>query len=270
MNSIKRYGEYVSFDDMAFEFVDSFQTMIKENDELDDDGDWKTHWKKFKNDLKLHGGLIGTFGAGIGAFIPVVQSMMGNMNISTEVTLEISVLLTICSLTIIYLEEKKFKNYEEEALLTKDSKSMLEELKMRGIGNGLVKLVIKSFESVTNIFSVIGKHLGALVGGVIDMFTYTALMIPVMNGILYLIGKYELTPETVIQNLIGLAAGIGTLVAKHGINYIINRIKGKFKIEKGDVLDELDTPKIQKFNLYGSDIDDMFDDIEPINDENLI
>lgn len=270
MNSIKRYGEYVSFDDMAFEFVDSFQTMIKENDELDDDGDWKTHWKKFKNDLKLHTGLIGTFGAGIGAFIPVVQSMMGNMNISTEVTLEISVLLTICSLTIIYLEEKKFKNSEEEALLTKDSKSMLEELKMRGVGNGLVKLVIKSFESVTNIFSVIGKHLGALVGGVIDMFAYTALMIPVMNGILYLIGKYELTPETVIQNLIGLAAGIGTLVAKHGINYIINKLKGKFKIKKGDVLDELDTPTIQKFNLYGSEEEDVFDDVEAINDENLI
>lgn len=269
MNSIKRYDEYVSFDDMAFEFVDAFQSMIKENEKLDDDGDWKTHWKKFKNDLKLHGGLIGTFGAGIGAFIPVVQTMMGNMNISTDVTLEISVLLTICSLTIIYLEEKKFKNSEEEAILTKDSKSMLEELKMRGIGNGLVKLVMKSFESVTNLFSVIGKHLGAVVGGVIDMFAYTALMIPVMNGILYLIGKYELTPETIIQNLIGLAAGIGTLVAKHGINYIINKIKGKFKIKKGDVIDDLDTPEISKFGAFGNE-DDVFANSEPINDENLI
>ena len=36
MNSIKRYDEYVSFDDMAFEFVDAFQSMIKENEKLDE------------------------------------------------------------------------------------------------------------------------------------------------------------------------------------------------------------------------------------------
>jgi len=269
MNSIKRYNEYVNFDDMALEFVNSFDLMIKENDKLDE-GHWKTHLKKLVNDLKLHGSLIGTFGAGIGAFVPVVQSMMGNMNISSDVNLEVAVLLTICSLTIIYLEEKKFKNSKEEATLIKDSKSMLEELKMRGIGNGIVKLVIKSFESITNLFRVIGKHLGAVVGGVVDMFAYTSLMFPVMNGIMYLIGKYELTPETIVQNLIGLAAGVGTLVAKHGINYIINKIKGKFKIKKGDVINDLETPTIQKFDLYGKESDDVFVDSEPINDKNLI
>ena len=113
--------------------------------------------KKFKNDLKLHLSLIATFGAGIGAFVPVVQKMMGNMNISTEITFDKAVLLTICSLTIIYLEEKKFKNSKEQEQLTSDSKSMLEELKMMGLGNGIVKLVIKSIESIKNLSELINE-----------------------------------------------------------------------------------------------------------------
>ena len=267
MNKIKRYKEYVSFEDMAYEFVNSFELMLNENESPKED--WEPVWKKFKNDLKLHAGLIGVFGTGIAAFIPVVMGMMENMNISTAVTFENGVLLTICSLTIIYLEEKKFKNSKEEEILTKDSKSMLEELKMMGLGNGIVKLVIKSFEGIKNLFSVIGKHLGAVVGGVVDMFAYSSFLIPVMNGIKYLIGEYNLTPETISQNLIGLGAGLATLVAKHGINYIVNKIKGKFKIKKGDVIDDLDTSTIQKLDLKNKNVD-SFVDSDPINDNNLI
>jgi hypothetical protein len=48
----------------------------------------------------------------------------------------IVVLLTICAITII-LYRRKFTI--EEDILRKDSKSMLEELKLMGIGNGIVK-----------------------------------------------------------------------------------------------------------------------------------
>ena len=269
MNSIKRYQEYSSDYDMTLEFINSFDLMIKENESSG--GDWKSIMKKFKNDLKLHLELILTFGAGIGTFVPVVQKMMQNMNISTEITFDKAVLLTICSLTIIYVEERKFKNSKEEEQLISDSKSMLEELKMMGLGNGIVKLVIKSFEAIKNIFNIIGRHIGASVGGVVDMFAYTSFLLPVMNGIYYLIGQYELTPETIVQNLIGLGSGIITLIAKHGIGYILNKIKDKFKIKKDiidDVVDDMESSTIQKFNVYGND--EVLDDSEPINDNRLI
>lgn len=268
MNKIKRYQDFSDYE-MALEFINSFDLMINENDS--NSGDWKSVIKKFKNDLKLHLSLIATFGAGIGAFVPVVQKMMENMNISTEITFDKVVLLTICSLTILYLEERKFKNSKEGEQLTSDSKSMLEELKMMGIGNGIVKLVIKSFEGIKNIFNVIGRHIGSVAGGVIDMFAYTSFLLPVMNGIYFLIGKYELTPETIVQNLIGLGAGVVTLIAKHGVGYIINKIKDKFKIKKDivdDIVDDMENTTIKKFNVYGND--DIPDGSEPINDNRLI
>ena len=262
MTSIKRYNDYQDFDKMAYDFIDGLESIIKESDT--DDDNYKSIFRKFIKDLKLNFALIGTFGMGIGTFIPIVDKLMRNMNISTELNTEKIVLLTICSLTIIYLEEKKFKDEKEEQNLIDDSKSMLEELKMMGLGNGIVKIVIKALSSIKNIFNIIGKHVGAVVGGIIDMFAYTALLLPVLNGIQYIIGKYDLTPETLAQNLIGLAAGMGTIIAKHGIVYILNKLKGKWPFKKKEILDDIETPVIQKFSLYNKEDEDQG---EPINEQ---
>jgi len=48
---------------------------------------------------------------------------------------------------------------------------------------------------------------------------------------------------------------------------LIKDIRGKGK--KGDVIDDLDTPEISKFDIYGNE-DDVFGDSEPINDDKLI
>ena len=262
MTSIKRYNDYQDFDKMAYDFIDGLESIIKESDT--DDDNYKSIFRKFIKDLKLNFALIGTFGTGIGTFIPIVDKLMRNMNISTELNTEKIVLLTICSLTIIYLEEKKFKDEKEEQNLIDDSKSMLEELKMMGLGNGIVKIVIKALSSIKNIFNIIGKHVGAVVGGIIDMFAYTAILLPVLNGIQYIVGKYDLTPETLAQNLIGLAAGMGTIIAKHGIVYILNKLKGKWPFKKKEILDDIETPVIQKFSLYNKEDEDQG---EPINEQ---
>jgi len=177
---------------------------------------------------------------------------MENMNLDSFIlTPESIVLLTLSSVTIAYLQEKKFKSAEEEDQLTKDSKSMLEELKMKGFGNGIVKKLIKSLESVKNIFLVIGKHIGAVIGSILDMFAYTSLLIPLLNGVMSIIHKYDLNLETLPQNFLGLAVGVGTIIAKHGIVEIINRIKNKFPINPKEVLDDIETPAIQRFATFG-------------------
>lgn len=205
--------------------------------------------KKVISDLKLDAKLILTFGAGIGALYPVVEKMMKNLSISgVDINKETSVLLTIACITIIYLEENKYKPGEEEKL-TKDSKSMLEELRMRGIGDGIVKKVMKSIESIKNVFSVVAKHLGAVVGGVIDMFAYTSILIPVMNAILWIIGKYDMSVDAVIQNFFSLGVGIASRIAKHGLVELINKLKGFISNKTGEeIIDELETPVIQRFS----------------------
>jgi hypothetical protein len=246
---IQKYGDYNLQYEMADDFLKSFDEMVKESDNR---ASYENVAKKVISDLKLNVRLVSTFGAGIGALYPVVHGLMTNMSMdSFNLTPESIVLLTLATVAITYLEEKKCKSIEEEDQLTKDSKSMLEELKMRGFGNGIVKKLMKSFQSIKNIFSIIGKHIGAVIGGVIDMFAYTSILIPILNGVMSIINKYDLNIETLPQNFLGLAIGVGTIIAKHGIVEIINRLKTKFTINQREILDDIETPAIQKFATFG-------------------
>jgi len=219
--------------------------------------------KKVLSDLKLDMRLVLTFGAGIGALYPIVEKMMTNLSLSDVVIDKRTVvLLTIACLTIIFLEEKKTKMIkrkipdsklsgtpEEDAILEKNSKSILEELAMKGIGQGIVKKVIKSIESIKNIFVTISKHIGSVIGGVIDMIGYTAILIPIMNGILFVIGDLHMSVDAVIQNFFSLGIGIASRIAKHGLVEIINKLKGVISNKtKEEIIDELETPVIQRFS----------------------
>jgi hypothetical protein len=254
---IQKFKEYSLHDKMALDFINSFDKMVNESD---DSKSYDKVAKKVISDLKLNLKLVLTFGAGIGSLYPIVDGLMSNMNLdSFELTTESIVLLTLAAVSITIIEERKFNSIEEEDQLIKDSKSMLEELKMRGFGNGIVKKLMKGLESIKNIFSIIGRHLGAVIGGVIDMFAYTSILIPIMNGIMFVINKYELNLDTLPQNFLGLAMGIGTVIAKHGILEILNRIKSKFHINSKDVLDDIETPVIQRFATFTDDEKDEQD-----------
>ena len=249
---IQRFNEY----NMAYDFINSFDMIILESEETN----YKKIEKKVISDLKLNVRMITTFGAGMGALYPIVNNLLMNTKLPTDISPESIVLLTIAAFTIVYLEEKEFKNKNEQEELVKDSKYMLEELKMMGIGNGIVKKIIKALSSIKNIFSIISKHIGVAVIGLVDMFAYTALLIPIMNGINFIITKHGLTIDTLPQNFLGLAVGVGTIIAKHGISEIINKIKNKFpKLNKNKVLDDIETPKIQNFNTFNENPDKNID-----------
>ena len=245
---VKRFLQYSMQDSMVFDFINSFDGLITESDETE----YKKIQKKVIMDLRLNSNLSLTFGTGIQALYPVVNKLMTNMKISSiDITPDKVVLLTICAFTIVYLEEKKFRDGTEEDILTKDSKSMLEELKMMGIGNGIVKKVVKIFKSVVGIFSLIGKHLDAVVKGFVDMFAYTAILIPIMNGILYIVGKYELNTDSFLENFAALTMGVGTLIAKNGIISIIDKLKDRINTkDKKKIVDEVDTTIIKKVSDF--------------------
>jgi len=252
---IQRLEEYALYDKMAQDFLDSFDMPIKESSGSVRKPSYKRIQSKTMKDLRLNTRLISTFGTGMTAFYPIVDSLLKNMNIdSIEMDASKVVLLTICAFSIIYIEEKKFKDSEEEDLLTKDSKSMLEELKMMGIGEGIVKNVMKAFQSIKGIFQLIAKHIGTVVGGFIDMFAYTTILIPVLNGISYIIGKYDINLTTFLTNFLGLSMGIATIATKHGIVELVKKLKRRLHISNKDVkeiVDELDTTNIKKIANFG-------------------
>jgi len=246
---IKKFQEFSLIDQISNDFINSLDSFIKESDQS-----YSKIQSKILSDLKLNTKLALAFGTGISALYPFVDKLIRNMKIdSIDVTADKVVLLTICAFTIVYLEEKKFKDHKEEDLLTKDSKSMLEELRMMGIGNGIVKNLVKLFKSIVNIFTLIGKHISAIVSGFVDMFAYASLLIPILNGLLYISGKYDLNIDTFLQNFSGILMGVGTIITKHGIASILDKIK--LKINKKKVLREIDTSIIKKISTYDSDND---------------
>ncbi len=261
---VYRFEEYSLNNSMVDSFIESLQPII--NEASGGVNRYESALNKIVKDLKLNVQLVTTFGAGIGAFYPIVESLMRNMG-SVEVTTNTVVLLTITAISIIYLEEEKNKIKDEDSF-RKNCKSMLEELKMMGIGNGIVKKLVEGLKSIKNIFSIIGKHIGAVVGGFMDMFAYTAMLIPIMNAINSIVGKYDLNFDTLPQNFLGLGIGIGTIITKHGIAEIIDRIKSRFpngdRLNKKKILDEIETPIIQKIG------DVTFGDSESDQDGDLI
>lgn len=246
---IKRLDEFSLYDNMSNDFINLFG-LITESDE--------TEYEKVANrvisDLRLNVDLSLTFGAGINAFYPMVSKLMTNMKI--DITPDSVVLLIICAFTIIYLEERKFKDSDEERVLIKDKDSMLEELKMKGIGNGIVKNVIKLFKSIEGIFKIIGRHLNKVAKNFIDMFSYTAILIPIMHIILFFIGKYDLNINTFLDNFSALTLGVLTLVAKNAIISIIGNLRVK-KDVKSKIIDEIDDTfiikKVSDFTLNKKD-----------------
>jgi len=248
---IQKYNDFNLTESMVEYFINEFNTqiLVESNDSTD------SMLKKIVSDLNLNFRLVATFGFGIGAFLPIVTQLMKNMDLSSvDLTKETLVLLTLTAISIIFIEEKKPKSPEEEAQLIKDSKSMLEELRMKGIGDGIVKKLINCLKSTKSIFKIIGKHMGAVVGGFMDMFAYSAIMLPIMTTLSSVVNKFDLNLDTMPQNFLMLTAGVSTIVAKHGIAYLLNKLKGKLKISdkiEKEIESEIQTPTITKVTRFG-------------------
>lgn len=240
------------------ELTQIFLSIIGSDTLNESDESYKVVLKKIVSDLKLNGSLSLTFGAGMTSMFPLVAKLVTNMSMKIDITPETIVLMTIAAVTIAHLEEQKqLKNREE---VEKDAKSILEELKLRGIGNGIIKKLVKCVQSVTSIFNLLFRHKRHVANGLMDMFAYAALSTPIINAALYMIGKYQLTIDTLPANFLSIGLGVTTLIAKHGIRYIINLLKDKIKLDEIDILgsDHSDDPLITKYP-HPEFIDSEFD-----------
>jgi hypothetical protein len=234
---ILRFNEISGSLELTEDFFKNFEYKLDESSS-DEKGEIEEIIKKVKADLKLHLSLSTTFGTGIALMMPIVQNLIKNWNLNIEANRENLVLLILTSFAIIYLEHQKgLKNPDPEKLanLERDSKTLLTELKLKGIGNGIVKKLIKVFDSIVSLFNLIFKNLGVVAKDLLDMLAYTAMLVPFINSISFIIGKYELDFDTFIGNFASLGFGITSLIAKHGIDYIINKLQNVLGLDYSDV-----------------------------------
>lgn len=252
-----RYSEHSKNIDIAYEFIENITNPINESEKSH-----KDIMKKICSDLKLNTQMFLTFGVGIEVMLPIVNKLISNSSLNIELTTQTVVLITLASVTIAYLEEKK--DIRNRVETEKDAKSMLEELKLKGVGNGIIKKVVKCIKSFGNIFKILFKNKRHVINGFFDMFAYTSILIPALNGISYMIGKYDLNIDTLPSNFLSIGLGITTIAAKHGINYLIDILKSKLNLNKKEIFgrfDSVEDPILKKY-IHPEYIDTEYDNTE--------
>jgi len=266
---VLKYKHYNMVDDLIKSFSNP---IIMESD--DKESTIKSILKGLSKDLKFNYSLVFTFGVGISVMFPIVENLIKNGNLKIELTMENIVLVSLASLAITYLEEtnnkagddkvacecdgkdKKCeicqgKGYIKSDVSKKDAQTILEELKLRGIGNGIVKKMVSCFQSIGNIGKILFKNSAYVINGLIDMLGYTSLLIPTMNCINSLIGKYDLNMDTLPGNFLSIGFGVGTFLSKQGFDYLVKKLKTKIKTTN------LNVPTVVKpYDISDNDIDD--------------
>jgi hypothetical protein len=131
--------------------------------------------------------------------------------------------------------------------IKENAQSLLAELKLRGIGNGIVKKVVKSFQAIGNLIKIVFKNVNNVINGFVDMFAYTSLLLPCMNVLASFIDKYSLNLDTLQGNFLSIGVGVLTIIAKNGIDYIIKKLGDKFNLKKDKIMQDLDESPIKKY-----------------------
>jgi len=224
--------------------------------------------KQLSKDLRFNYGLIFTFGAGIQAMYPIVLHLIKNSNLNVELTTETVVLMTIAAISVAYLEINKNKsgsaeiicsicngsgtvtssevqNLEEvdeveschhchgegkiQSLVTKaDAQTMLEELKLKGVGDGIIRKLSNCLVWIGEFVKTAFKGVHYAISSLIDLFGYTAILIPTMNAISALINQNFWTldnlPQIISGNLLSFGVGIIALLVKRGYDNLANKL----------------------------------------------
>jgi hypothetical protein len=228
---ILKYEEYYNWEILAQEFLEHIKNPMISESEESELGFQEIVSRIFKRlgiikddvgkEISFNLGLVTTFGTGVKLIYPVVSNLISNMRLEINPTKEDVVLLCITIISIIYLRNKK-----DAPISADDIKNKLNaELSMK-FGNPriFVGRFVKCFKSIFIFLQKFPKLFGVALGNILDMFSYTSILIPIMNAIGMFCKTQQLTPDTLMGNLLSLGVGISTITGKSLINYI----KGKF------------------------------------------
>jgi hypothetical protein len=95
-----------------------------------------------------------------------------------------------------------------------------------------------------------------VINGLLDMFGYASLMVPCMNALSSFIGKYDMTIETISTNLLSLGVGVGALLAKQGVSWLVKSISKGLGIKK--LGKDLEKPiEVRPFDIIDVETDNL-------------
>lgn len=223
MNKILKFKEYSDWEQISLDFLNQISNPIISESEEDD-----SYLQKIVKDILNKFGfnieLSLTFGTGLKVILPVVSSLIENMALEFQPTTEDTVLLCITIMSIMYLQ-----NGRDELISANDIKNKLNpEIQMK-FGNPriVVNRFIECFNQIFIFLKEFPKLFGFALSNILDLFIYSTILLPIMNAIGSFCSKYELTPETLLGNLVSLSVGIVSLGAKKLLTDVVNKVKNR-------------------------------------------
>lgn len=214
--SILKFEHYNHAVDLRHQFKQYFNNEIL----LESEGTKKV-LKSVVNDLRLNTAVIFSFGTGMELLIPIVKKLCENGEFKIDLNIQTVTLMTLTAVTIAYLEEVKEEKLRKE--LEKDSKSLLEEMKLRGVGNGIIKKIVRCIKSIGSLAKLVTKHKKSIITSFFEMLGYAALCVPVLNSVNALVGKYDMTLDSFSKNIASLILGLGSLSVKNIFNWLMDK-----------------------------------------------
>jgi len=194
--------------------------------------------KKVLDELGINLYFAATFGTAITALFPFFDTKVKTSQIKNTITDTDVVLIVICGLTIMMKESRE--NIEKLQNVVKE----------RGLSS-LVDNFMDAMKNLTKLFEKTGEILGRTISGVVDMFSYTALFVPFLVGLLDVIKLYQIgfdNFDEIMTNpkgaTISTTMGLITISLKHITNMVIKRIKRNIKNKKTP---SLSNEVVQKF-----------------------
>ena len=203
---------------------DKLEDMYNENDFKSLDLSTK---KKIFDELGLNFKFVLTFGTGITAFFPIVESFILNSGIE-DVHLDKStvVYLSICALAI------SFDNPKETY------RKLFSELRLRNV-YGLLEDLTKFIDKMKDIFNYVVSTFGKIVYDTVGVFNYTVLFVPFALTMAKILesNKIELSTfveamsENGMMKLSTIAIGISGITLRELVVHLIKELT-KFSFSK--------------------------------------
>jgi hypothetical protein len=237
-----KYASYSKAIDLGKEFLK--YTKMEPMFESESEGS-KNILADLAEKYKLNLTLVLSFGTGMELMVPIIKKLCENGEFKIDLNNETLVLMSLTAVTIAYLEEAKEEKLRKEAdkhkdtqeelkeqeklihVLEKDSKSLLEELKLRGVGNGIIKKLILCIKAIGKLIKILFKHSKTIIDSFFDMFGYAAICIPILNSLKILINNYSWTLDNFYNNLESLFIGLGSLSARYLVDWFLDFRKNK-------------------------------------------
>lgn len=174
--------------------------------------------------LNLNVGLYDVLNELVNITSPLIKSLCDHSNLANET--EVNALLTLGSLMVFYLEERKLGNvnilngYTTDDQLRDDIRNLLEELKMSGNGNGTVKKISECIAVVSSIISLVyGPELNA------GLFTVEKEPISmIIHSIVAIINKHYMNMDQFIQNFTLVNNGLSSRTGLDSLKEIFTRL----------------------------------------------